>query len=604
MPDRGERPMRNLVGALIGMGSLLIAGCGGGGGSSMVETQGIDYEALQREAEQFVPSMGTQGGELILSSVSDPKSFNPITSTETSTSEYTGLMYEGLTQVNGVTSLPEPGLAERWETSEDGLTWTFYLRKGLQWSDGAPLSAYDVEFSFNDLLLSSDIKPNSARDILTIQGKQMTVKALDSLRVQIKLPAPFAPFLRTMNGGVSPVLPKHKYQQMVKKGSFSNGLGVSTPPSEMVVNGPFMLESYLPSQKVVLKRNPHYWKTDKEGNRLPYLERVVFVVVQDLNAALLKFKKGEIDYLAAKGEDFPGLKREEATGGYTVHRLGPATGSSFLFFNQNTGKDTRTGKPYVEPGKLKLFRDEKFRQAVAHALDKNSMIKIVMNGLGYPQWSPMAPSEGYFYTGDVVQYEYDLEKARALLKEIGIEDRNGDGKVEDSAGVPIEFSFVTNSGNNVRVKIAEIIRKDLETLGFTVHFQQLEFNSLIQKIDNPPFAWEACLLALTGGPEPHFGRNVWHSSGTLHMWFPRQKSPSTEWEARIDSLYDIGVKELDPEKRKVIYDEWQRIAAEKLPLIYTVLPERILCINDKFKNINPTLNSSLFHNLEEIYVGQ
>ena len=136
-----------------------------------------------------------------------------------------------------------------------------------------------------------------------------------------------------------------------------------------------------------------------------------------------------------------------------------------------------------------------------------------------------------------------------------------------------------------------------------IHYQQLEFNSLIQKVSNPPYEWDAILLGLTGGVEPHFGRNVWHSSGTLHMWYPRQKKPATEWERRVDSLFDVGVKELDVSKRKVIYDEWQQIISDQLPLIYTVLPERIYCISNKFKNLNPSLNGGLLHNLEYIYIG-
>ena len=174
--------------------------------------------------------------------------------------------------------------------------------------------------------------------------------------------------------------------------------------------------------------------------------------------------------------------------------------------------------------------------------------------------------------------------------------------VEDKNGKMLEFTFVTNSGNVVRQRIAEIIRKDLETLGCKVHFQQLEFNSLIQKMSNPPYGWDVILLRLTGGVEPHFGKNVWHSSGTLHMWYPKQKKPATPWEAEIDSLFDLGVKVVDTEKRKVIYDRWQTIVAEELPMIYTVLPERILCITNKFGNLNPSLNGGLLHNLEYLYV--
>jgi peptide/nickel transport system substrate-binding protein len=583
--------------------AALIFGCGNGSQKPQTQTSnsssGIDYVTLQKKAESFVPVIGKKGGQIVLSTTSDPKSFNPVTSTEMSTTEFTQYIYEGLIKQNGVTLKPEPNLSDSWEISDSGLVWTFHIRPGVLWSDSVPFSAYDVEFTFNDLIYNMAINPNSSRDIFVIEGKKIKVEALDSTKVRFTLPFPYAPFLRSMS---QEILPEHKYEQYVKKGKFSTALSIQTPPSEMVGTGSYLLESYISSQKVVFKRNPNYWKSDSAGTRLPYLDKVVYVIVTDQNAELLQFKRGEVDYLGAKGGDYPALKKDEATSGYTVYRLGPATGSNFLFFNQNTGADSKSGKPYVDKTKLSWFTNVNFRKAVAYALDKPNMIKIVMNGLGYPQWSPMAPSEGYFFDSSVAKYPYDIEKAKQLLASEGFRDSNGDGFLEDKNGKTVEFSFVTNSGNNERIKIAEIIREDLKALGIRVNYQQLEFNSLIQKIDNPPYEWDAILLGLTGGVEPHFGKNVWHSSGSLHMWYPGQKTPATPWEASIDSLFDTGVKVIDETKRKVIYDEWQRIVADKLPLIYTVLPEKILCISNKFGNINPSLNGGLLHNLEYIYI--
>ncbi|NLE01421.1 MAG: ABC transporter substrate-binding protein [Fibrobacter sp.] len=601
-----------LCGVIV-VGSLMLVGCGGGSSDTKDQKQlnqnvsdkntatpiSVDYESIQKKAESFVPSIGTKGGEIVLSTFSDPKSFNPITSTETSTSEYTQYIFERLVATNGVTLLPEPGLADRWDVSDSGLTWVFHIRPGVLWSDGVKFSAYDVEFTFNDLIYNDNINPNSSRDIFKIEDKKIKVKALDSTRVRFQLPFTYAPFLRLLSS--AEILPKHRYFNLVKSGKFTTALSIQTPPSEIVGSGPFLLETYISSQKVVLKRNPLYWKKDSAGNSLPYLDRVVYKIVADQNAELLGFKKGDIDFLSAKGEDFPGLKKEERNG-WTVYRLGPATGSSFLFFNQNTGINEKTKKPYVNKVKLSWFRNANFRKAVAYAIDRENMIRIVMNGLGYPQWSPMTPSEGYFYNPNVTKYSYDPQKSKEILAQEGFKDTNGDGYLEDKYGNTVEFSLVTNSGNIVRGKIAEMIRKDLESLGMKVHYQQLEFNTLIQKIDNPPFEWDAIVMGLTGGVEPHLGKNVWCSSGTLHMWFPRQKKPSTDWEALIDSLYTIGVKELSEEKRKIVYDQWQQIASDQLPLIYTILPERIYCIWNKFENLNPSLNGGLLHNLEYLYL--
>jgi peptide/nickel transport system substrate-binding protein len=561
----------------------------------------IDYMALQKKAESFVPAIGVYGGEIVLTSCAEPKSFNPITSTEPSTSKFTQYMYEGLVHINGVTLKPEPGLAQSWEVSPDGLAWTFHIRKGVVWSDSVPFSAYDVEFTFNSLVYNDSINPNSSRDIFVFNGKKALVRAIDSSSVEFTLPIPFAPFLRSMS---QEILPKHKFAQYVQHKNFSNALSVQTPPDSMVVTGPFSLGLFISSQKVILKRNPLYWQKDSSGNRLPYLSTINFLIVQDQNAELMKFKRGEIDYLLAKDEDYATLKKGELKGAYTVYRLGSATGSNFLFFNQNTLRDVKTGRPYVDSVKQSWFRNEGFRKGVAYALDKQSMIASVMNGLGYPQWSPMSPAEGYFFNPNVMQYPYDPAKAKATLAAAGFKDINNDSILEDAGGRPIEFTFATNSGNIERQKIAEMIRKNLQQIGFKVHFQVMDFTSLIQKIDNPPYDWDAVLLGLSGGVEPHFGKKVWHSSESLHMWFPKQKTPSTQWEAKIDSIFDAGVRELDEVKRKALYDEWQQIAVDKLPLIYTVLPERVICISNKFKNVNPSINGGVLNNIERIYIEQ
>ncbi len=555
-----------------------------------------NLDLLIKKAKEFKPKQGKVGGEIILSSFSDPKSFNPITSTETSTSEYTAYMFEGLTKPNGITGLIEPNLATDWVVSSNGLEWTFNLRRGVHWFDGKTFNANDVSFTFNKLIYNDDI-PNSSCDIFTIAGKRIKVLALDSFTVKFILPVKFAPFLRSLS---QEILPKHKYEPLVNNGTFTSAMGTNSKPSDIIGTGAFMLETYKPSQILVLKRNPNYWKKDSWGNSLPYLSEVKYIIVQDQNVELLKFMQGETDYLSFRGQDFPMLKRKENEGNYSVYRLGPTFGTSFLFFNQNTGKNSK-GKNFVKPYLLKWFRNPLFRKAVAHAIDKESIINIAMNGLGYPQYGPMSPAAGYFFNPDVPQYTYSLDSARQILKDLGFNDKDGDGILSDKDGNIMEFSLITNSGNTVRKKIGEIINKDLKLLGFKVNFSQIEFNTLISKLDATQ-DWEACILGLTGGTEPHFGVNVWKSSGNLHMWYPKQKKPSTQWEKEIDDIFDKAVQELDNKKRKEYYNKWQQIVAKELPLIYTALPERLIALRNKFGNINPAPLGGLLHNLEEIYV--
>ncbi|PIW62592.1 MAG: ABC transporter substrate-binding protein, partial [Candidatus Omnitrophica bacterium CG12_big_fil_rev_8_21_14_0_65_50_5] len=202
---------------------------------------------------------------------------------------------------------------------------------------------------------------------------------------------------------------------------------------------------------------------------------------------------------------------------------------------------------------------------------------------------------------DVTIYDYDLDKARNILKEEGFIDRDGDGILEDKDGHPLEFTLNTPAGGFEREQMAGIIRADLEKIGIKVNFLTIEFNSLVGKLTSK-FDWDAIMIGLTGGVEPHFGKNVWHSTGGLHMWYPNQKEPATDWEKRIDEIFDTAVQELDETKRKVLYDEYQRIVSDEVPVIYTVLNNRLSAVRNKFGNLRPSSYGGIFHNLEEIYV--
>lgn len=549
------------------------------------------------EAQRYQPKIGRLGGELIRSTISDPKSFNPILAKETSTTVVTRHLFEGLTRTNGITTEVEPNLARSWEVDSSGKVWIFKLREDVVWFDNHKFSADDVVFTFNQLIFNPDI-PNSARDIFTIAGEIFKVEKIDQLTVRFSLPVKFAPFLRSMS---QEILPRHILKDKLDAGDFNSTWGLDAAPETVIGTGPFKLVQYLSGQKVTLVKNHLYWRRDEAGTRLPYLDKITLLIVQSQDTALLKFQEGELDYYGLRGSDYPILKPKEQDADFTIYETGPAFGTNFLIFNQNQGKDEKTSKPFVDAHKLRWFSDKRFRQAVAYCIDRQSIINIVMNGLAYRQDSAMSPSAGFFYNGNVKKYEYNLDKARALLDEAGFCDSDKDGILEDKTGRMVEFSLYTNSGNTERVQLANIIRKDLEKIGFKVHFMQMEFNNLVTKL-NSTYQWDAVILGLTGGIEPHFGNNVWQSSGQLHMWYPKQTKAATVWEKEIDTIFNMGVQELDRQKRKQLYDRWQEIVAENVPFIYTVLPASIFAVRDKFGNLHPTAYGGAFHNLEQIFI--
>ncbi len=572
---------------LAGVCMLALVGC-----AREDEEEGATVEQLVRNADQFEYSTGKWGGALTLATISDPLTFNLAVANDASSSGVLGYLFEGLTETSWLTDEVEPALAESWEHSDDGLTWTFNIRRDVKWHDGQPFTAHDVDFTFNKIIYNDDI-PASSRPAFTFryleggewtQG-EMTVTALDDYTVFCELPVSFAPFLRSMG---TAIYPKHILEQYVDEGTFATTWDISTDPAEIIGTGPFTISLYAPDERVVLKPNPDYWLKDDDGNSLPYLDEIIQIIVPDLETELIKFRAGETDVHGVLGEDYAALEPLQEDENFTIHKRGPNFGTTFLVFNMNSGANPETGEPYVDAVKLRWFQNKQFRHAVAHSMDKDAIIEDVQHGLGYPQWSSISPAVGDFHNPNVRKYPYDIEKATALLDGLGWKDTDGDGIREDDTGNKIEFSLVTNSGNSVRDRASQIIQEGLKEVGIQANYETIEFGDLVGQLTGS-YDWEAVVIGFTGGTEPHGGINFWHSSEALHLWNPNQEEPATDWEAEIDNLYIIGSQELDRAKRVEHYHSAQAIAAENMPVIYTTLSERLNAVRNVFGNTTPTL---------------
>jgi peptide/nickel transport system substrate-binding protein len=301
--------------------------------------------------------------------------------------------------------------------------------------------------------------------------------------------------------------------------------------------------------------------------------------------------------------EYDQFKAAAASGKFKLYEPGVGLETDFFWFNENTNADAKTGQPRVDPVKLKWFRNVKFRQACAYALDREALIKSVYSGRAIPNYGFVTPASKKWFNPDIPQYPHDLAKARELLKEIGIEDRKGDGTLEDADGNLIEFVFNTNIENNSRMKAAVLIQADLQKLGFKVTLQPVEFNTLIHKIDDT-FNYDCVLMGFfAGGTDPSISADVLRSSGREHQWFPKEKSPSTRWEARLDYLMDALNKTLNFAERKKDYDEVQQIMGEEQPLIYTVTPYYYAAARSDLANVRPTALSyyRVSWNAEELY---
>ncbi len=235
--------------------------------------------------------------------------------------------------------------------------------------------------------------------------------------------------------------------------------------------------------------------------------------------------------------------------------------------------------------KLNWFTDLKFLQAMAHMVDKKSMIDLVFHGLAEPAVADISPENKIFHNPNLKDYDYDPKKAADLLEAAGYHLVKP-GLRTDPKGNPLEFDLTTNTGNPQRDQMCTIYKQDLESLGIKVNYRPLEFTTLVDKLDSS-FDWDCVLMGFGGGMEPNDASNFYRSSGNLHLWYPNQPTPATPWEAEIDTLLDEGASEMDLTKRPQYYWQIQQILHDQLPIIETVRQQRYASWKNSLENYQP-----------------
>lgn len=556
-----------------------------------------------------------QGSQLVLAIPSDPSTFNY--AVNNSPYSVFGYIYSGLLTTNGITAELEPALAESWQISSDKQDITLTLREGLKWSDGEPLTADDVLFTYQDIYLNPKI-PTPYRDFLRIgnTGIPPLLEKLDQRRVKFILPEPFAPFLRS--AGTLPILPAHALRSSVLSTN-SNGnpqfltiWGTDTNPQKIIGNGPYQIKSYTPSERLVLQRNPYYWRSDAQGNPMPYIDRIVWQIIPSTDNQLLRFRSGELDSLRVTSEAFGLLKREEKRGKYKIYNGGPRTGIRFVGFNLNQARNAQ-GEPFVDPIKSRWFNTLAFRQAVAYAIDREEIKNTIYRGLGEVQHSPIAVQSPYYLSPEegLKVYNYSPQKAKQLLLDEGFK-YNSAQELLDWNDNPVKFTILVKSGEKSRVDVAVQIKEDLSKIGIKADLQVLSFNLVLQKLlfrrD-----WECYVGAFNAGVvEPNLVSVFWKSGGSFHQFNQGSKPGEpplegwkvSDWEREIDSLFSAGVKELDESKRKEIYGRFQQIVAEELPVFFLVNPLSLQAVRERIQNIKYSALGGAFWNIDELRVSK
>jgi peptide/nickel transport system substrate-binding protein len=542
--------------------------------------------------------VGRSGGRLVMSLRGEPKTLNPLIAADARSREVIGVMQADLVHINRATQLTEPSLAKSWKVSPNGLEYTLVLRQGIKFSDGQPLDADDVLFTFRVYL---DEKVHATQhDFLIVGGKPISVRKLDAYTLVFQLAKPYGAGERLFDGFY--ILPRHLLEKQYQEGKFDQAGTLATAASAWAGLGPFRLKEYVAGQQLVLERNPYYWKTDLKGNRLPYLDDLVYLFVQNADAQVLKFQSGETDVISQIGaENFTVLSRQQY--GYNMTDAGPGLEYYFLFFNlSEAGEKT----PAEMLRKQKWFREVKFRQAVSAAVDREAIVRLVYQGRGAPLWGLVAPGNRRWGNEKLAHPARSLERARTLLKEAGFSwnnGPNGESRLLDAEGKPVEFSILTSSSNANYPKMAALVQDDLRQLGMRVQVVPLEFRSLLDRVLQTK-EFDACLLGLVSfDADPTADTNVWLSSGGSHLWNPSQAHPATAWEAEIDRLMEQQLAAPSYEQRKKLYDRLQEILAEEQPMIFLASPDILVGAKNVVGNFHPAvLEPYVLWNVEQLYL--
>jgi len=554
-------------------------------------------QPAQRGEEVLVSdnAVGRYGGSLVVAQRSEPKTLNPVTATDAPSREVIGRLTADLIHINRASQQTEPALAKSWTMSKDGRQFTVKLRHGLRFSDGSAFDAEDVVFSFKAYLDEKVHSPQ--RDLLIVGGKPIEVQKVDAYTVRFTLAQPYAAAERIFDGLA--MMPRHLVERAYKEDKFAQVWTLTTAPSEIAGMGPFRLKEYAPGQKLVLERNPYYWKVDGSKNRLPYLDELVFLFVGNEDAQTIRFQAGDTDIISRfSAENYALLSKEAASRGTELIDLGPSLEYNFLVFNLNDLSAKSLGKIAA---KQAWFQDLKFRLAVSSAIDRQGIVKLVYAGRGAPLWGNVSPSNKFWVDQTLPHPPRSLDKARELLKSAGFSWRN-DGRLVDRQGQAVEFSIIASSSNAQRSKMATIIQDDLSQLGMDVHVVPLEFRAVVDRVFNT-YDYEASIMGLGGGDaDPNPEMNVWLSNGGTHLWHLGETKPATDWEAQIDQLMQKQLVQLKYKERKHLYDQVQEIIAANVPYVFIATPNILVGAKKKIGNFKPAiLDPNTLWNVEQLY---
>ncbi len=560
--------LRKNLWAAIAVTAVGLAGCSGSSAPGSTDTPSTDTSS-----ENALPSGGAEtpnevmgapevvagdpvdGDWVVVHLGAEPAVMNPHLGASDSYTQLIvngngGNIFETLFVRDMETLENKPHIAERWEVSDDHLTYTFYLRKDVTFSDGVPLTAHDVLFTYEAILNPV----NDTADKRSYLTDFESATLLDDYTIQFKASKPYFLHLDLFGDGFLSILPKHIYGE----GDF-NTLAANRAP---VGSGPYLFSKWDTGQEIVLTKRDDYW-----GETKPHVNELHFKVVTDSNAAMQLLRRQELDYMRLTPEQWVrhAVKPEIADHYQRLTLYSPVDGaaSSFGWIGWNAKR------PY--------FADKRVRRAMTMLLDRKTIGETIYRGLVRVVSGSQFP-DSPSYDKTITPWPFDPEGAKKLLDEAGWIDSDQDG-IRDKDGVPFTFQWIFPAGVTEYEQMATVYKESLDKVGINVVLRPLEWATFLESVTKRSF--DACSMAWTSEFEsdPY---QVWHSSqtesGSNFVGFVNPEA---------DEIIETARQEFDPEKRAALYRRFHAILHEEQPYTFLFNSKRKVVISNRFQNVKP-----------------
>lgn len=453
----------------------------------------------------------------------------------------------------------QPQLAQSWTVSPDGLTYTFKLRPNVKWHDGKPFTSADVRFTVMEVL--KKLHPRGRSSF----AKVTDVTTPDPLTAVIKLSMPAPPMLTALASGYeSPMVPKHLFE----------GTDIAANPfiNKPVGTGPFVFKEWQKGSHIVLERNPDYWRPGK-----PALARIVFRVINDASARAAGLESGELQIGGLSPVPLTDMARIAQNPSLSIETRGYAYMSPFMLMEVNLRRPP--------------LNDVRVRRAIAHAIDRKRLTQIVWMGFGQPAVSPIPSSVTTFHSTDIPKYDYDPEKAKALLDEAGLKAGPGGKRFK------ITHDFVPLGSDYQRT--GEFIKQQLAQVGIEVELRSQDFPGFLRRVyTDYDFDTNSLYYGAFADPTQGVQRLYWSKSIQKGVVFT---NPTDYRNPEMDRIIEDAQNEGNPAKRKALYLDMQRLAMTDLPVIPLMETRFITLASSKLKNHTISSDGVIGGNFADVY---